>query len=86
MPTAEERRLTQEDVDRAEALWAEYQRTLDVSDRIGTAAGIDPQTGRIWFGDSGIEIVDQLDAEGIDVPLHFVRIGSKSYYRKGGRR
>jgi hypothetical protein len=80
------RRLTQEDVDRAEQLWAEYIRAHDLSDRIGSAAGIDPLTGRIWFGESAIDIVDKLDASGIDVPLHFVRIGSASYYRKGGRR
>lgn len=83
---AAERRLRQEDVDRAEALWAEYQRTHDVSERIGTAAGIDPETGRIWFGESMIDISEQQDAEGVYIPLHFVRVGSATYYRKGGRR
>jgi hypothetical protein len=85
MQTAE-RWLTQADVERAEAIWAEYQRTQDLSNRVGTAAGIDPETGRIWFGESALDIVEQLDAEGISTPLHFVRVGSATYYRKGGRR
>ena len=81
----EVRRLTLDDVERAEALWAKYQRSHDVSDRIGTAAGIDPETGRIWFGESALEIMDQLDAERINAPLYFVRVGSATYYRKGWR-
>ena len=78
------RQLSRKDVDRAETQWAEYQRTHDVSDRIGSAAGIDPETGRIRFGESAIDIADQLDAEGISTLLHFVRVGSATYYRKGG--
>jgi hypothetical protein len=83
MPTVT---LTEEDSRRAEAVWTEYQKTHDVSDRVGQTAGIDPETGRIWFGDSILHVADQRDAEGVHKPLHFVRVGSEAYYHKGGRR
>ncbi|HMC67219.1 MAG TPA: hypothetical protein VKI65_19945 [Gemmataceae bacterium] len=79
-------KLTEADVARAEQIWADYQRDHDVSDRIGRAAGIDPFTGRIWFGESIADIWRQMDAEGVDTPLFFVRVGYRTYYRKGGRR
>jgi hypothetical protein len=79
------RRLTEADGRRAEALWAEYQTKHDVSDRIGQTVGIDPETGALWFGESIIDVVDQRDAAGVHKPLHFIRVGSKAYYRKGGR-
>ena len=38
-------------------------------------------------GDFSIQdVVDQGDAAGVHRPLHFVRVGSETYYRKGGRR
>ena len=77
---------TEVDVDRARQIWAEYQKQHDVSDRVGQAVGIDPVSGRIWFGESIVDISRQLDAEGIDVPLYFVRAGYDYYYRKGGHR
>jgi hypothetical protein len=49
------KKLTEDDVRRAEAHWADYQRTRDVSDRTGQTVGIDPDTGQVWFGDSIIE-------------------------------
>jgi hypothetical protein len=76
----------QVDVKRAKDIWAEYQKQHDVSHLEGKAAGIDPISGRIWFGDSSLDIGDQLDSEGIDVPLFFVRVGQEYYYRKGGHR
>lgn len=80
------RALTEEDARRAEARWAEYQRMHDVSDRIGQTAGIEPETGRIWFGESILDVADQCNATGLSKSLHFVRVGSDAYYRKGGRR
>src|SRR5262245_61495402 len=77
-------RLTEAEGRRAEALRAEYQRTHDVSDRVGQTAGIDPETGALWFGESILEVVDQRDAAGVHKPLHFIRVGSKAHYRKGG--
>ncbi len=79
-------KLSEADVARAQQIWAEYQQHHDVSDRKGQAAGIDPFTGRVWFGESGLDIWRQLDAEGIDTPVFLVRVGFDYYYRKGGRR
>ncbi|HJT78564.1 MAG TPA: hypothetical protein VJ739_15270 [Gemmataceae bacterium] len=79
-------RLTDADVARAEQIWAEYQQQHDVSDRIGQAVAIDPFSGRVWFGESGIEIRRQLDAEGIDPPIFLSRVGYGSYWRKGAHR
>ena len=78
-------RMTEGDVQRALKLWAEYQRQHDVSAQKGRAVGIDPVSERIWFGESIVDIGRQLDAEGIAPPLYFVRVGSNSYYHKGGR-
>jgi hypothetical protein len=74
---------TEIDTERSRQFWAEYQRQHDVSDRLGQTAGIDPVRGRIWFGASAKDIVAQMEAEGVTMPLYFVRIGSDYYLRKG---
>jgi len=74
------------DTERALKAWDEYQKSHDVSDQIGQAVGIDPESGRIWFGESALEIVDQLEAEGLQKPLYFLRVGRDYYQRKGGHR
>ena len=79
-------KLTPADMVRAEQIWADYQKQHDVSDRKGQAAGIDPVSGRVWFGESIVEIAHQLQAEGLDIALCFMRVGYRTYYRKGGRR
>jgi hypothetical protein len=71
------------DTERARRYWAQYQRQYDVSDRIGETAGIDPGSGRVWFGSSAKDIVAQMEVEGVIVPLYFVRIGFDYYLRKG---
>ncbi|HEX3033886.1 MAG TPA: hypothetical protein VHT73_01980 [Thermodesulfobacteriota bacterium] len=68
---------------KAKKIWAEYQKQHDLSNRIGQTAGIDPKSGRIWFGESIRDIVLQRDAEGFSSPLFFERIGSQTYFRKG---
>jgi hypothetical protein len=68
---------------KAKQIWAEYQKQHDLSDRIGQTAGIDPASGRIWFGESIQDIVCQRDAEGLHSPLFFERVGSETYFRKG---
>jgi hypothetical protein len=78
--------MTDADVQKAEQIWAEYQTQHDVSNRKGRAAGVDPASGRIWLGDSIEDIARQLEGEGIEVPLYFVRVGYNYYYRKGGHR
>ncbi len=77
---------TDADTQRARHFWAEYRRKHDVSDRRGQTAGIDPTSGRVWFGASAQDIVSQMDAEGGATPLYFVRIGFDHYLRKGGSR
>ncbi len=68
---------------KAKQIWAEYQQRHDLSDRMGQTAGIDPVSGRIWFGESIQDIVSQRDAEGLASPLFFERVGSPTYFRKG---
>ena len=77
---------TEADSDRAQQLWSEYQRLHDVSGQVGQTVGIDPATGRMWFGDSIEDVVAQQDAVGSDSLLFFVRVGSDTYYRKGSHR
>jgi hypothetical protein len=77
---------TEVDVARAQAIWAEYQRHHDVSDRKGQAVGIDPVSGRVWFGERAVDIARQMRAEGIERPFYCVRVGYAYYGRKGGRR
>ncbi len=74
------------DLDRSREIWTQYQRQHDVSDRIGQAVGVDPVSGRIWFGRKALDIARQMRAEGIDRPFYCVRVGSDFYGRKGGRR
>lgn len=71
---------------KAKQIWVEYQPQHDLSDRIGQTVGIDSDSGRIWFGESIREIVLQREAEGLDSPLFFERVGSEAYFRKGNRR
>jgi hypothetical protein len=77
---------TPADTEKAKQIWADYQREHDVSDRIGQTVGIEPHSGRLWFGDSILDVVDKRDAEGIDAPLYLVRVGFATYFRKRGRR
>jgi hypothetical protein len=74
------------DTEKAQQFWAEYQRQHDISERLGQTAGIDPASGRIWFGASAKDIVVQMEAEGIMTPLYFVRVGTDHYLRKGRSR
>jgi hypothetical protein len=77
---------TEADSNRAQEIWSQYQRHHDVSSKVGQTAGIDPVSGSIWFGDSIQDVIAQRDADGSVVPLFFIRVGSESYYRKGGHR
>ena len=77
---------TESDTAKAEKIWADYQRQHDLSNCIGKTAGIDPNTGRVWIGESIQDVLSQRNADGVDSLLFFERVGSKTYYRKGGRR
>ena len=74
------------DTERALQFWDEYQKLHDVSDRHGQAVGIDPISGRVWFGESAKEVWLQSRTEGADSPLYFLRVGYDFYQRKGGTR
>ena len=67
---------TDADLNRAEEIWAEYRRHHDLSEKLGQTAGIDPASGRLWFGDSIQDVIAQRDANGIAGPLLFIRVGS----------
>lgn len=77
---------TESDTAKAEQIWSDYQRQHDLSECLGKTAGIDPKTGRVWIGESIQDVLSQRNADEIDSLLFFERIGSKTYYRKGGRR
>ena len=74
------------DSERAHRYWLEYQRTHDVSEWLGHAVGIDPESGRMWFGRNAIDVVRKRDADGVHAPLFLERVGYPTYCRKGGRR
>ncbi len=77
---------TEADTLRACRIWADYQRENDVTGHNGQAVGVDPASGRVWFGESAKDIVLSLEALGIRTPLFFLRVGQDYYARKGGRR
>ncbi len=77
---------TAADSNRAKQIWSEYRHHHDVSEKAGQTAGIEPVSGSIWFGDSIEDVIAQRDAAGSGDPLFFVRVGSETYYRKGGHR
>jgi hypothetical protein len=78
--------LTDADIEKASRLWADYQRTHDVTGHTGQAVGIDPATGQVWFGDSARDIALRREATGLWTPLFFLRVGQDYYARKGGGR
>ena len=78
--------LSDNDVERAQRIWSDYARQHDLSGRQGQTAGVDPVSGKIWFGESIFAISQQREAASAHGPLYFVRVGQDYYYRKGGRR
>jgi hypothetical protein len=77
---------TDADTAKAKQLWADYLSHHDLSAQFGKTVGIDPHAERFWFGDSIADVVAQRDADGSQGPLFFERVGSTTYWRKGGRR
>ncbi|MBI3824320.1 MAG: hypothetical protein HY289_16765 [Planctomycetes bacterium] len=77
---------TEADSHRAHEIWSDYQQHHDVSEKIGQTAGIEPVSGSIWFGESIQDVIAQRAADGNAAPLFFMRVGSVTYYRKGGHR
>jgi hypothetical protein len=77
---------TDADSERAKQIWSDYEHYHDLAEKAGQTAGIDPASGRIWFGHSIQDVIAQRDVAASDAPLFFVRIGYAAYYRKGGHR
>jgi hypothetical protein len=48
---------------RAQTIWERFQRLNDLSDRKGKVAAIDPQSERVWVGESGVDVAQQMQAE-----------------------
>lgn len=46
----------------AQDVWFEYERRLDLSEKEGQTARIDPASGAVWIGESIQEVVAQRDA------------------------
>ena len=74
------------DTERGQRFWDEYQLSHDLSTRKGQAVGIDPSSGRVWFGESSLDIKLQQESSGDQAPLYFLRVGSDYYGRKGSFR
>jgi hypothetical protein len=74
------------DVERAKAIWDAYCREHDVRRRKGQTVGIEPTSGKMWFGESATDVHRKMVADGFDRPAYFVRVGYDYYLRKGSRR
>ena len=70
---------------RAQQIWENYQRQHDLSDRQGKVVAIDPQSERVWIGNSGVDVAQQMQAEGVDAPVYLIRVGSDHFLQKGRR-
>jgi len=70
---------------RAQEIFREYSRHHDLSDLKGKIAAVDPESGRIWIGDSGIDVAEQTRSQGVRVPVYLFRIGHDHFVRKGRR-
>ena len=84
----QESTLTELDGAKAKSIWAEYQRTHDVSAFHGQVVGVDPVNGDVFIGGrtSG-ELIERLLTEGLWRPLLVWRVGYNYYGRmRGGRK
>jgi hypothetical protein len=78
---------TEEDSIRAQKIWSDYQKLHDLTSKVGQTAGVDPASGRVWFGESIQDVIAKQQESGVgEFPLFFMRVGSETYYRKGGHR
>ena len=70
---------------RAIEIWETYQQQHDLSSQRGKVAAIDPESERVWIGDTGVDIAEQMYAEGVAAPVYLVRVRSDYFIRKGRR-
>ena len=73
------------DTVRARQLWQLYESNHDLSGRLGYVAAIEPNSGQIWIAHTGVEVADQIEADGCSDPVYLVRIGESHFVRKGRR-
>ena len=71
------------DTARAMQAWKDYQDSHDVSDRLGQTVGIDPVSGRVWFGERAGDVTQSAHADGVFTPILCIRVGLDYYQRKG---
>lgn len=74
------------DGEKARQIWAEYERSHDLSGIGDLAVGIDPETGEVHFGASLEEIGTRLEREGRFKPLFYRWVNDPNYYHRGVRR
>jgi hypothetical protein len=74
------------DAEKAQQIWAEYERTHDLRGQERLAVGIDPDTGEVHFGKSLEDIGERLEREGRFKPLYYRWVNDPNYYHRGGRR
>jgi hypothetical protein len=72
-------------MDRTKRVWEEYQRSHDITPLKGQIAAIDPDTGRVWIGPDGLDMVDRMKSDGVEFPVYMVRVGYDYMYVKGRR-
>ena len=77
---------TDADSIRARRIWADYQALHDIARHLGETVGIDPSSGRVWFGETALDVTENMNAAGVDVPLYCVRVGQDYYVRKAQNR
>ena len=70
---------------RALDYWHAYSAEHDLSQFNGQVAAIDPVSGRVWIAESGIDVVNQVQAEVGQTPVFITRVGSDVHVRKGRR-
>lgn len=73
------------DTERARRIWAEYQLQHDLSSQQGRIAAIEPISGQVWIGDSGLDVVHRKEADGVTAPVFLIRIGCDYFVSKGRR-
>lgn len=77
---------TDADTQKALQVWEEYQKMHDVSAMKGMAVGIEPKSGRVFFGESASDIMMRREKEkDVWEPMFFLRVGFAFYQRKGPR-
>ncbi len=68
---------------RAQQIWADFLSKHDLSSKRGEIAAIDPQSERVWIGCSGVDVAQQMQAEGVSTPVFLIRVGYDHFVRKG---